>query len=207
MKRDNLKTRIPKNDAIPVLAHETQNLILASKFVLFQIKHSPESNLEKYLESVSKLSRRIDWILEFSNQYLPDKPSLSDVLKDLFNHQNLTQKTITVCSNQPTIELRQSSRHLELAFNLIIHNFFRHALDASHLSVEIQLKNNGVSILFNDDGSGFDRVRLRRRLAQNSGLSRVKNMIKRGNGQLKIGTNREFGAKVTIWLPSEHFKF
>lgn len=168
---------------------------------------SPAPDLKDDLEDMQELvSETIEQVRELSYQLRPpdlDEFGLSMALEALIQEMGQDADLTTNCA----CELANGKLPAEIEVVLYriaqegLTNIIRHAR-AKHANLEVKLTENGVSMVIDDDGDGFDPNKLSiDKNKQHLGLLSMRERAEILGGELDVFTSLGKGTSVQVFIP------
>lgn len=181
--------------------HDNVNQVLASaKMYLDIIAAENENAKDLALRSVTLIERAIQEIRSLTKiQVAPMKNiSLSEsisLLLDVLKESTLIRPTLNYDADDNIID-----DELKLNIYRIIQEQISNVIKysaAKNIIISIKTNDEGLHIVFSDDGKGFDTSKQRKGIGINNMLNRVESF----NGEMKIDTAPGEGTTTTIKIP------
>ena len=168
-------------------------------------KDNPQQ-LELINTSSEILDNSIRELREICFNLMPNvlsKGGLELAVKDLLSKLELTQN-MEVLFNSPN-EIPRLDPELEVVIYRIIqefiNNMIKHA-EASLFEIDVKIESNpnSITVTMQDNGKGFDMVKLRK-ARENRGYENLKSRVKAFNGKLEMSSEPGKGTRTKVAFP------
>ena len=155
------------------------------------------SKIREYSHEMIDKMGEIVWALNEKNDTLSDLLSYSRAYAVEYLTQNGIKCTVETPDQFPqTFVSGEFRRNIYLTIKEALHNIVKHA-QASEVVIEISINKN-LYIRIKDDGTGFDKSKIR---SFSNGLSNMELRIKEAGGQLDILSEGRTEIKIKVPLP------
>ncbi|GAB4127046.1 MAG: HAMP domain-containing sensor histidine kinase [Ignavibacteriales bacterium] len=191
---------------------EKQNGLSSAQFESIKILHEQTERMIKIVRTMLILARESDNCDCKKNIF-----NLSKLLDEISRQYNNSRLDFTYEKN---IFLRGREDYFSMVLQNLIDNAIKYSHEESTVKIEVLTQNEEVKITVSDQGIGiadeekdkiFDRFFRGSSVESDSkgfglGLSLVKNIVNKMDGQVKIESNNPSGSKFIISLPSVKFE-
>jgi signal transduction histidine kinase len=168
--------------------------------IKLKVENSEKNNpfLNEISDEIDKATREVRNI---AYQMMPAtlrEYGLSESLEDLL-HKSLSQKNIRYDFETVNIEQRLSEKIEVCLYRItqeLLNNVIKHS-QASFVSLVISKHQDSVSLIFEDNGTGFNQQEVKKGIGMNSLSSRLEIV----NGELKFETSAGTGTMAIIKIP------
>ncbi len=214
------------------IAHEIKNPLTPIQLIIDSLRKKyselfDEKNKESFLEKIKTINKQIKLIEKLVNEFsdfarMPKpifkKNELNKIIKDSINLMKTNDKDIVINFNTKEVHyVNSDTEQLNRVFINLLKNSIE-SLKEKHqktgdfkkkIDVEIQLINDYISIVVQDNGSGFTNNDLKtlskpyfttKKEGSGLGLSIVEKILNDHNGFIEFISQKE-GAKIKILLP------
>ena len=214
------------------IAHEIKNPLTPIQLIIDSLKKKyselfDEKNKESFLEKIKTINKQIKLIEKLVNEFsdfarMPKpifkKNELNKIIKDSINLMKTNDKDIVINFNTEEVHyVNSDTEQLNRVFINLLKNSIE-SLKEKHqktgdfkkkIDVEIQLINDYISIVVQDNGTGFTNNDLKtlskpyfttKKEGSGLGLSIVEKILNDHNGFIEFISQKE-GAKIKILLP------
>ncbi len=214
------------------IAHEIKNPLTPIQLIIDSLRKKyselfDEKNKESFLEKIKTINKQIKLIEKLVNEFsdfarMPKpifkKNELNKIIKDSINLMKTNDKDIVINFNTEEVHyVNSDTEQLNRVFINLLKNSIE-SLKEKHqktgdfkkkIDVEIQLINDYISIVVQDNGSGFTNNDLKtlskpyfttKKEGSGLGLSIVEKILNDHNGFIEFISQKE-GAKIKILLP------
>ena len=214
------------------IAHEIKNPLTPIQLIIDSLRKKyselfDEKNKESFLEKIKTINKQIKLIEKLVNEFsdfarMPKpifkKNELNKIIKDSINLMKTNDKDIVINFNTKEVHyVNSDTEQLNRVFINLLKNSIE-SLKEKHqktgdfkkkIDVEIQLINDYISIVVQDNGTGFTNNDLKtlskpyfttKKEGSGLGLSIVEKIINDHNGFIEFISQKE-GAKIKILLP------
>ncbi len=214
------------------IAHEIKNPLTPIQLIIDSLKKKyselfDEKNKETFLEKIKTINKQIKLIEKLVNEFsdfarMPKpifkKNELNKIIKDSINLMKTNDKDISINFNTEEVHyVNSDTEQLNRVFINLLKNSIE-SLKEKHqktgdfqkkIDVEIQLINDYISIVVQDNGTGFTNNDLKtlskpyfttKKEGSGLGLSIVEKILNDHNGFIEFISQKE-GAKIKILLP------
>ncbi|MBK7938729.1 MAG: hypothetical protein IPJ82_17310 [Lewinellaceae bacterium] len=149
------------------------------------------TQLENNIQDLRSGMRDFIWSLDPDNDNLYDTLSrLRDFANDLFEHSEICFSVEGLSENLRHISLDAGKcRHILLIFKEIANNCVRHS-GADQAILNVSRREDTVSVLFSDNGTGFDK----NAAGKGNGLQNIRTRAEKTGGEMTIRTAPGAGA-------------
>ena len=214
------------------IAHEIKNPLTPIQLIIDSLRKKyselfDEKNKESFLEKIKTINKQIKLIEKLVNEFsdfarMPKpifkKNELNKIIKDSINLMKTNDKDIVINFN--TKEVHYVNSDIEQLSRVFI-NLLKNSIESlkekhqktgdfkKKIDVEIQLINDYISIVVQDNGTGFTNNDLKtlskpyfttKKEGSGLGLSIVEKILNDHNGFIEFISQKE-GAKIKILLP------
>ena len=214
------------------IAHEIKNPLTPIQLIIDSLRKKyselfDEKNKESFLEKIKTINKQIKLIEKLVNEFsdfarMPKpifkKNELNKIIKDSINLMKTNDKDIVINFN--TEEVHYVNSDIE-QLNRVFINLLKNSIESlkekhqktgdfkKKIDVEIQLINDYISIVVQDNGTGFTNNDLKtlskpyfttKKEGSGLGLSIVEKILNDHNGFIEFISQKE-GAKIKILLP------
>lgn len=165
----------------------------------------PESEREKISDSKELLSKAIHELRDLTKNMNTDfikQLGLTKAIEQQVEFIRKTGKYIIDYSVTGSIEAYELQKEL-LIFRIIqelINNTIKHA-HADHIDIGIQYENKKMTLIYSDNGKGFDMDEVSKEKLKGIGLSNIINRTELIGGVVVIKSNPKEGTKITLIVP------
>ena len=214
------------------IAHEIKNPLTPIQLIIDSLRKKyselfDEKNKESFLEKIKTINKQIKLIEKLVNEFsdfarMPKpifkKNELNKIIKDSINLMKTNDKDIVINFNTEEVHyVNSDTEQLNRVFINLLKNSIE-SLKEKHqktgdfkkkIDVEIQLINDYISIVVQDNGTGFTNNDLKtlskpyfttKKEGSGLGLSIVEKILNDHNGFIEFISQKE-GAKIKILLP------
>ena len=214
------------------IAHEIKNPLTPIQLIIDSLRKKyselfDEKNKESFLEKIKTINKQIKLIEKLVNEFsdfarMPKpifkKNELNKIIKDSINLMKTNDKDIVINFNTEKVHyVNSDTEQLNRVFINLLKNSIE-SLKEKHqktgdfkkkIDVEIQLINDYISIVVQDNGTGFTNNDLKtlskpyfttKKEGSGLGLSIVEKILNDHNGFIEFISQKE-GAKIKILLP------
>ena len=214
------------------IAHEIKNPLTPIQLIIDSLRKKyselfDEKNKESFLEKIKTINKQIKLIEKLVNEFsdfarMPKpifkKNELNKIIKDSINLMKTNDKDIVINFNTEEVHyVNSDTEQLSRVFINLLKNSIE-SLKEKHqktgdfkkkIDVEIQLINDYISIVVQDNGTGFTNNDLKtlskpyfttKKEGSGLGLSIVEKILNDHNGFIEFISQKE-GAKIKILLP------
>ena len=214
------------------IAHEIKNPLTPIQLIIDSLRKKyselfDEKNKESFLEKIKTINKQIKLIEKLVNEFsdfarMPKpifkKNELNKIIKDSINLMKTNDKDIVInFKTEEVYYVNSDTEQLNRVFINLLKNSFE-SLKEKHqktgdfkkkIDVEIQLINDYISIVVQDNGTGFTNKDLKtlskpyfttKKEGSGLGLSIVEKILNDHNGFIEFISQKE-GAKIKILLP------
>lgn len=167
----------------------------------------------KYLlDDINLISRLENYLIDVPKAEIDLKKILRESMAEIINSYRtdiFSFEFFDDCDEK--IKVLADKHLLKRAFENILVNSVVHNTNGCHITVQIKQKNEGVLIIFDDDGVGAEETeieKLNNKTSEHSehihgwGTIVTKQIIELYNGKVVFST-RDSGMRVTVYLPAE----
>ena len=214
------------------IAHEIKNPLTPIQLIIDSLRKKyselfDEKNKESFLEKIKTINKQIKLIEKLVNEFsdfarMPKpifkKNELNKIIKDSINLMKTNDKDIVINFNTEEVHYVNSDTE---QLNRVFINLFKNSIESlkekhqktgdfkKKIDVEIQLINDYISIVVQDNGTGFTNNDLKtlskpyfttKKEGSGLGLSIVEKILNDHNGFIEFISQKE-GAKIKILLP------
>ena len=214
------------------IAHEIKNPLTPIQLIIDSLRKKyselfDEKNKESFLEKIKTINKQIKLIEKLVNEFsdfarMPKpifkKNELNKIIKDSINLMKTNDKDVVINFN--TKEVHYVNSDIE-QLNRVFINLLKNSIESlkekhqktgdfkKKIDVEIQLINDYISIVVQDNGTGFTNNDLKtlskpyfttKKEGSGLGLSIVEKILNDHNGFIEFISQKE-GAKIKILLP------
>ncbi len=214
------------------IAHEIKNPLTPIQLIIDSLRKKyselfDEKNKESFLEKIKTINKQIKLIEKLVNEFsdfarMPKpifkKNELNKIIKDSINLMKTNDKDVVINFNTEEVHyVNSDTEQLNRVFINLLKNSIE-SLKEKHqktgdfkkkIDVEIQLINDYISIVVQDNGTGFTNNDLKtlskpyfttKKEGSGLGLSIVEKILNDHNGFIEFISQKE-GAKIKILLP------
>ncbi len=207
-------------------SHELKTPLSIMKSSIQVLKLNDKPTIEEYEENIEIIEENVEKLIDIVNNLLlltsnniglVEKVDIKQVIdKILLNYsQDLQNKNITINSNLDNCIINSNKAFINCIFENIISNAIKYNKDNGNITISLQKQENNFTFVIEDTGIGISKENLdnifepffREDVSRSKeikgnglGLSLVKNIIEKINGNILIESEKEKGTKVILTI-------
>ncbi|WP_237332462.1 ATP-binding protein [Zobellia amurskyensis] len=160
-----------------------------------------ESN--KWKEINGQLDETYQLVRDISHTLIPEKfkqRAFSDLIREYISSISRSGKLKIGFHPHPEADLNAIDEKTQMELYKVIQELMTNALkhaEADNVDIHLSLLNNELSLLFEDNGKGFDVLEVK----EGIGFENIRSRIKELNGKFHIDSSKNRGCVISIELP------
>ena len=163
----------------------------------------------KWKEINSQLDETYQLVRDISHTLIPKKfrqNAFSDLIREYIASISRSGKLNIGFHPHPEIEINALDEKIQIEIYKIVQelmtNTVKHA-QASTIDIHLNLLNKELSLLFEDNGKGFDTAKIK----EGIGFENIRSRINQLNGSLHIDSSKNRGTVISITVPLKNTSY
>lgn len=207
-------------------SHELKTPLAIMKSSIQVLKLSDKPTIEEYEENIEIMEENIEKLIDIVNNLLlltsnniglVEKIDIKEIIdKIILNYNNeLENKNIKVINNIESCTINNNKSLINCVFENIINNAIKYNKNNGQISINLEKEKNNFKFIIEDTGIGIcenninnifepffreDTSRSKEIKGNGLGLSLVKNILEKINGNILVESEKQKGTKVILTI-------
>lgn len=207
-------------------SHELKTPLAIMKSSIQVLKLSDKPTIEEYEENIEIMEQNIEKLIDIVNNLLlltsnniglVEKIDIKEIIdKIILNYNNeLENKNIKVINNIESCTINNNKSLINCVFENIINNAIKYNKNNGEISINLEKEKNNFKFIIEDTGIGIsenninnifepffreDTSRSKEIKGNGLGLSLVKNILEKINGNILVESEKQKGTKVILTI-------